>query len=166
MTDPPELGTRALVLALAMALLALVSWSTFANDVPSTTSPWSVAVVIPVAFWGEVVGVTFLPLAFLLWSVNLVAGKIQLPLRSIVLLSLLSLSCAIWFVTAWKYGIQYEGIRFTLFWAAVDVTLASMLCVLAVRFRRAPSWQKVLLFHWLLFAWSAWCAFPWLGEQI
>ena len=166
MGDVPNLNTRTILLVVGMALLAVVSWSTFANNVPSAGSPYSFAVVIPVFEGGKAFAVTVLPLAFLLWSVNLVAGETRLPIRSIALLLLLTFGCVAWFAAGWRYGVQYQGLELTAFWAAVNSVLISVMWLMAVRYRRKPSWYKTLLFHWVLFAWAAWCGFPWLGELI
>jgi hypothetical protein len=51
-------------------------------------------------------------------------------------------------------------------WTVVNVAIGVLLGMFAARVRRRPSRAKALLFHWLLFAWTAWCAFPWFGEGL
>jgi hypothetical protein len=49
----------------------------------------------------------------------------------------------------------------------INVAWMAALCLLLNRSSTAaPSFVRNLALHWVLFAWLAWYAFPYLGEQI
>jgi hypothetical protein len=159
------LATRATSIVFAMAALAIVSYGTFADNVPNVLSPFS----FPVVIWlfpsgGEVFAVMILPVLFLLWSLNLVSGRVEFPLRSAVLTVVLAAGSVAWFALGWSYGVKYQGIGLTVSWVGISLGLAVFLIVWARHLRQRPTWWRVLAFNWLLFAWPAWCGFPWLGE--
>jgi hypothetical protein len=60
--------------------------------------------------------------------------------------------------------VEYQGIGYVVGVAAINVLCWALLGVLAFRARRRPSYGRSLMFHTALFAWLAWCAFPYLGE--
>lgn len=166
MTEPPSLAIRTASIVIAMSLLAVLSWATIANRVPSALSPHSFAVVIPVFEGGSAFAVTVMPLLFVLWSVNLIDGRSDLPNRSVALFGVVSLGVLVWFVVGWSDGLEFTEPRVLIFWAVVNAVLFGLISVLVRRFRSCGSWWRTLLFQWLLFAWPAWCGFPWLGELI
>ncbi len=166
MMKPPSLKMRTAGMMAAMTFLAVLSRATFGSNVPTALSPYSFAVVIPLLQGGSAFAVMVMPFLFFLWSMNLVDGRSSLPVRSVVLSALVSVGVIIWFVIGWSNGIEYQGIRIVIFWAAVNAIFVVLMAILAIRFRSNSSWWRTLLFQWLLFAWPAWCGFPWLGELI
>ncbi len=104
------------------------------------------------------------PLLFLAWNPGLLRGQAQVPKRSLVLLMIATPLTVIWFVESWKYGLEYQGRHYTqAICVANGVWLASLWIILASRWHR-DSFVGNLAFHWLLFAWLSWYAFPYLGE--
>lgn len=156
----PTLPTRTLSVVVAIGLLAAVSWATMGG--PGFVAPGSFAVLILYFMGGQFLALSAAPTAFLLWSLNLLffSRPLRLPWRSLLLLLLMSLACLIWFVGGWRNGIDYGGLTFATFWAIFNALLAAALFFFARRLRRYPSWWGNLAFHWLLFAWPAYAAFP------
>jgi hypothetical protein len=112
--------------------------------------PW-IAVLIP-------------SLLFFAWNPGLFRGQALVPKRSLLLLMIATPLSVIWFIGSWKYGLEYQGRRYTYAICVVNgVWLAALWIILASRWRRI-SFAGNLLFHWLLFAWLGWYAFPYLGE--
>jgi hypothetical protein len=146
---------------LCLAVPALVS---FSAGQPTPLCPTPVLTVFPAFIFG--LGAMLVPVAlFFAWNPGLFRGQDSMPKRTHWLLGILiSLSLA-WFVGGWQWGVQYEGIRFVRIVAIVNAFWAVLFVVLFAFFRnRKPSFKINLLLHWLLFAWLAWYAFPYLGE--
>ena len=166
MTDPPPLGMRTAILVICMGCLAALSWSTISSNVPTALAPYSFAVVILVFEGGSAFAVTVMPLLFLLWSVNLVDGRPALPVRSVVLMGAICVGVVVWFLVGWSDGLIHQGVNVVVLWVLVNAALFALMTIMAFRFRARASWWRTLLFQWMLFAWPAWCGFPWLGEGI
>jgi hypothetical protein len=109
------------------------------------------AVVIPVLF-------------FFSWNPSLFRGQTKLPWRSLILLAVMTAVSVVWFTGGWKNGIEYQGARYTYAVCVANILWLVLLSTLLVRAWRKPSFVRNLLFHWILFAWVAWYAFPYLGE--
>lgn len=83
-----------------------------------------------------------------------------------MLLAILTGLSVIWFVGGWKFGMEYQGAEYTY---TVCILNALSICFLGLVF--ATNWGKEssfginLVLHWILFAWLAWIAFPYLGEM-
>ena len=88
----------------------------------------------------------------------------KLPKRTIILLGLLTGLTFVDCVLEWKYGVEYRGMRHTLLVYAINAVWLASLWYTVVRSQRQPSFKSNLFSHWLLFAWLAWYAFPYLGE--
>jgi hypothetical protein len=102
-------------------------------------------------------------LLFFAWSPGLFRGRVEIPMRSRALFAVTGLLTPIWFVIGWKYGRTYQS-RFLYLFCAMNVLWLLALWLILAHSRRRASFVCNLLFHWLLFAWLGWCAFPWLGE--
>jgi hypothetical protein len=113
---------------------------------------WSAAVIVP-------------PLLFFLWNPGLLRGESKLPKRSPWLLVAAIALSVIWFIVGWKDGLHYQGARHVYIVTATNVVWIGLLSVLFGWYRgQEPSFKLNLVFHWILFAWLAWYAFPYLGE--
>jgi hypothetical protein len=99
------------------------------------------------------------------WNPGLLRGETKVPKRSYVLLGIAAVLSTVWFVAGWSYGLEYQGARHV--WAVCVINIAWLLS-LGVLFGRTwkaqASFGTNLFLHWLLFAWLAWFAFPYLGE--
>jgi hypothetical protein len=119
--------------------------------------------------WGHAAAILVIPLPSLLfwgWSVQLFRGEATLPLRSVLLLLALAILSIVYFVASWNFGVQWQGYPHL-----VSVTLLNALALVALWWllraaRSKPLFRRSLTFHWALFAWLAWLAFPWLGEGL
>jgi hypothetical protein len=102
---------------------------------------------------------------FVVWNPRLFPGQDTVPKRSAVLLAIATLLDIVYFGIGWEDGIAFQGVVYTysvFIWNAMWMTC---LWLVLIRGRRAsPSFRTNLLFHWMLFTWFAWHAFPLLGE--
>ena len=101
-----------------------------------------------------------------MWNPGLLFGDGKIPKRTSVLLAILTVLSVAWFVAGWKFGMEYQGAEYTYTVCILNVT---SICFLALGFVRnwgkESSFSVNLVLHWILFAWLAWIAFPYLGEM-
>jgi hypothetical protein len=113
---------------------------------------YPIAAAVPVVF-------------FLVWNPHLLRGQANIPKRTYFLFAGLIVLTVVWFVVGWKFGLQYQGARFTYLVCAVNAAWIALLGLLFIRaWKGNPSFPRSLALHWLLFVWLAWYAFPYLGE--
>ncbi|MGA9545877.1 MAG: hypothetical protein WBQ85_20045 [Candidatus Sulfotelmatobacter sp.] len=103
-------------------------------------------------------------LLFFAWNPGLFRGQVRVPKRSLVLLVVATLFSVAWFTGGWKYGLEYQGRQYTYIICIMDGAWLAALWAILVACWRRTSFAGNLLFHWLLFAWLGWYAFPYLGE--
>jgi hypothetical protein len=131
--------------------------------------PWSAFVIIP-GFFLYSWHLTFFTLAiptllFFAWNPALFRGRNEMPRRTYGLYIALVVLSTAWFVSVWKDGVQFQGKQYTVAVCAFGAIWAAVLGVILWRYRRTNrSFAYNLAVHWALFAWLAWCAFPYLGE--
>jgi hypothetical protein len=152
-----------------LALLVPASIGLFASNVPSILGPFPALTVLPAfllsgqGMWRVAVAVP--TLCFFAWHPGLFRGDTKMPKRSYVLLIILILLAIADFVTSWNWGLQYQGAHYTHVVCAVNIAWVALLALAFARsWKRPPSFAYSLFLHWMLFAWLAWCAFPYLGE--
>ena len=157
---------RALTIAAAGALLFTASAGLLPSGIPTLVTPFPFITVIP-AFWlsGAYFLAVLIPSAlFLIWNPKLREGQAIMPRRSLILFGAAASLSALWFYGGWEFGVQYQGEIYTRYILAINLGwLAGILASLR-RYKRAPNFVNNLLFHWLLFTWLSWYAFPYLGE--
>jgi hypothetical protein len=130
---------------------------------PRPLSPMPMLVVIPTFVLH--VGAMFIPVAFFFaWNPNLFRGEATVPKRTYWLLGITILLNVAWFVSGWKWGVQFEGMRYVRIVGITNAAWAALLVALFAVFRKRESFKKNLFLHWMLFAWLSWYAFPYLGE--
>ena len=130
---------------------------------PRPLSPMPMLVVIPAFLFR--VGAVLVPIAFFFaWNPTLFRGQEIMPKRTYWLLGISILLNAAWFAGGWKWGVQFEGIRYVRIVGIVNAAWAALLVGLFAAFRKSGSFNKNLFLHWMLFVWLAWYAFPYLGE--
>jgi hypothetical protein len=156
--------------AAAIGAVALLSWLTILPGTPHVYAPLNFLVVIPAflsasMFQGSyMLAVAVVPLLFCLWCWPVLRGRTTLPTRSIVLLLLAVVLSAASLIFGGHYGVEYQGVGYVVGVAVINVVCWVVLVVLALLARRRSSFGYNLGFHAALFAWLAWCAFPYLGE--
>jgi len=102
---------------------------------------------------------------FLLWNPQLFRGETKVPRRSYLLLALLTVLTIVDLVLSWKWGMRYEGPKYTAAVSSVNIAWLAFLGLAFARTRKGTStFQTILFLNWMLFAWLSWYAFPWLGE--
>jgi len=148
---------------LALTIPAAIGLST---GVPTALGPFPAMTAVPALFVSSrIVGVVVPSLIFFAWNPGLFRGKNKLPKRSYGLLVVVTILSVIWLVVGWKDGLHYQGVEYvhkvcvgTVVWIALLGTL------FALYWTRESSFRLNLAVHWLLSAWLAWYAFPYLGE--
>jgi hypothetical protein len=152
-----------------LSLLIPASVGLLVSGVPTILCPFPTLTVLPafllsdLGLWKAAIAVP--TLCFFLWNPGLFRGEAKVPKRSYVLLIILILLGIADFVYGWKWGLQYQGSQFTHVVCAVNVIWAAFLAVAFARsWNESSSFRYSLFVHWMLFAWLAWYAFPYLGE--
>lgn len=126
---------RYLAGAMALTIVALLSWLTISPGWPRIYAPFNLLVMLPY-LWSssDILAVAVVPLFFAIWSWPVLHGDPALPTRSVVLLIFGVVLSAAWLLIGYRYGIQYAP--FT--WSASP---SSILCVgrysVYLRFSRA-----------------------------
>lgn len=145
-------------------LVPALFWLRF--DGPSALYPFPAFMFIPALFGLRQTAVVVPMLLFFIWNPELLQGNTVVPKRSYVLLIITTVLNAVWFVVGWKDGIAIQGPKYNYSVCTVNVVWIASLWMLYAYSRRAePSFKTNLLFHWMLFAWFAWYAFPFFGEM-
>jgi hypothetical protein len=154
------IGGLGLLIPSAMGLLV--------TGYPTILHPFPAITVLPAFFLASAhlwMAGTAVPIIFFFsWSPRLWQGETRVPKRSSVLLAAAAFLSIIWFVFGWKLGLHYQGPAYTYWVCAINVAWIVILAVSIARCQRANSFASNLIFHWLLFAWLGWFAFPYLGE--
>lgn len=162
---------RTSVGAAIVVVLALLSCLSVSPGTPQVYAPLNLVVLVP-AFWADelvrgafiYVAVAVVPLCFCLWCWSVLGGSVTLPARSVVLLVVAVALSAFSLIFGAHYGIEYQSVGYVVGVATINVICWVLLGGLAFLARRRPSFGHNLGFHAALFAWLAWCAFPYLGE--
>jgi len=160
------------IAGMGLLIPAAVGLGLFLPGAPTMFSPLPALTAIPALFlsdWHNLgnAAVILPMLLFFLWNLQLFRGEAKVPRRSYVLLALLAVLSAIDFVVSWKWGLQYEGPKFTVAVCSVNIALLAFLGLAFARTRKGTtSFTTSLFLHWMLFAWLGWYAFPWLGELL
>jgi len=165
--------TRSTVITLltSLGLVAPACIGLFLSGVPTIFSPFPALTTIPalmLAQWHLEYAAVLLPTAlFLLWNPQLFRAEGKIPKRSYALLALLAILSAVDFAVSWKWALKYQGPPFTAVICSINIAWVGFLGLSFRRtFKATTTFRTSLFLHWMLFAWLAWYAFPWLGELI
>jgi hypothetical protein len=146
-------------------VLVVVSAVTLLQGSPEVWAPWPTYMLIallvsgPLAFIGPSV-------LFLLWSKQLLRGESRLPYRSLMLLFLVGSLSLLYFYANWPEGIMRYGNGYVATVATVNTVFFVVLGALSLWAFSRPSFGVALLFHFMLFLWLGWFAFPYFGEGL
>ncbi len=152
-----------------------ISYSTFCASVTKIYSPYSLTVAIPILSLGAVFGgywIAFVlgsfcvPLVFMLWSLPLLKGQQQIPIRTKIASIALILLSLYYLGSSWSYGVAYQGKLHTVAMYLFNIITWVTLMVINFKNAKQPTYNSNFAFHWLLFAWLGWVAFPWFGELL
>ena len=156
-------------LGAGLGLIAPACAGAFATGVPTLICPLPLT-IMPAFFLASLSpALTYAAVAvpsvlFFTWNPHLFRGEPRLSIRSLILLAATTVCTAWWLVVGWRYGFKYQGAGYTYGICIMNTIWLAVLWVLYFRARRSPSFARNLQFSWLLFAWLAWYAFPYLGE--
>ena len=104
-------------------------------------------------------------LFYFIWHPGLFRGEARIPKRSYLLFVAVVALSVVAFLKAWDFGLEYQGARYMYVVAAVNMAWAVGLAAAFARaWKAAPSFKFSVVLHWMLFAWLAWYAFPWMGD--
>lgn len=150
----------------------MLSWITVLPGTPQVYAPCNALVVFPIFLLGDAVprgaafgiGFAVVPLLFCLWCWPALRGSTRLPIRSVILLLIAIALSALWLAGGYHYGVQYQSVGYVVGVAMINSICWVVLIALALLAHRHPSFGHNLGFHFALFAWLAWFAFPYLGE--
>jgi hypothetical protein len=154
-----------------LTLLIPASIGLFVSGVPTVLCPFPTLTFLPallLSSWGLQGTAVIVPvLLFFVWNPGLFRGEIGIPVRSYVLMAVLTVLSLVDFVASWKLGLRYQGAPYTYTVCAVNIMWVCLLGVLlAVGWKTKSSFKCNLILHWALFAWLCWYAFPYMGELI
>lgn len=167
MKNAMKVTARLLGIGIATLFLSLASWTSWNSAwLWNIAGPGSIVVFLFWALGGKLLAISAIPLAFLLWSRQLLRNDERIPVRSFFLFGGIVLASLVWFSAGWEYGLQYQRFPRLMQYVGTNIGFAVLLCLLAFCCRRHMSWWASLIFHWLLFVWIVWTAFPWLGERV
>lgn len=144
--------------------IAALSYATMAGPVPSILTPYSFTVVAPYFRVGRFGSILIWPIVFLLWGIPLFAKARNIPTQSALLASVLWILGLAWHAAGARTGVIHDGLLDVVVLAVLNVAVGSLLLWLYHSGRKAPSFASNFAFHWLIVAWLAWGAMPWLGE--
>lgn len=172
---PPQLTSRFVTLVCGIGLIvpASIGLGLFGSGAPTLISPLPALTIVPAFLFSGLFRdaslfkiVAVLPtLLFFAWNPNLLRGEAKIPKRSYVLFSTAIVLSAVYFIASWKWGIQYQGIRYVQTICAINLVWTGFVAfAFALSLKRSSSFGLNLFLHWILFAWLAWYAFPYLGE--
>jgi len=140
-------------------------------SLPTIVRPLALFIVIPEILlsewnWHFTEAAIALPtLLFFAWQPRLFRGETKIPTRSFVLFAAAASLNLVWFLKGWRYGIDFQGIEYTRAVAVINTIWALVVGLAFTQSRNGlRSFRFNLFLHWMLFAWLAWYAFPWLGE--
>lgn len=155
-----------LTLAAGIGLIAPASLGLLLAGVPTILCPFPFLTIMPAFLLGRVYALAVLvpTLLFFAWNPGLFRGQALLPKRSIVFLGVLTAFSGVYFVGSWRYGMQYQGSHFTYVVCFINIACLLLLWGAFIWRLGRSSFAANLLLHWMLFAWLAWYAFPYMGE--
>jgi hypothetical protein len=161
--------TGLVTLAVGLALAIPSSIGILVSNVPTVLCPFPLLISLPAMLLGGLNSwkVVIIPptLVFFLWQPGLFDGQAKIPKRSYWLFAVAAVLNVVYFISSWKWGLEYQGVKFTHSVCIINIVWVVFLgLALAMNRRRTPSYGVNLFLHWALFAWLAWYAFPYLGE--
>jgi hypothetical protein len=166
MVTEPEVRTATLMMLVGAAGIAALSYATMAGNVPTLLTPFSFTVVTPFFRVGRLGSILIWPTVFLLWGLPLFAKARAIPSKSAVVAGILWGLGLVWLAIGARTGVVHEGALMVGGLAVLDLGLGGLLLWLYRKDRKAPAFANNYAFHWLVVAWLAWGAMPWLGEGL
>ncbi len=150
-------------------MVAFASIGLLSAGVPTIYCPMPTLTVLPalvLSQWRLHATAVLVPLVlFVVWSPGLLINRqSSFPKRTVGLIAALSVLTVVDFLLEWKRGVQFHGFEHTIAVCFINALWLGLLWWVTLRAVRRPSFEAILLTHWLLFIWLSWYAFPYLGE--
>ena len=141
------MNSRLLVIAAGLCLLIPAWVGLFSSGVPILYSPLPTLTILPafmLSRWHLESLVILIPsIFFFLWSPGLLLNqKPNVPKRTIALLGLLTILAVVDFGFGWKYGMQYQGSRYTIGVGIINVVWLVFLWWTVIHCRSQPSQRE------------------------
>jgi hypothetical protein len=154
-----------LTLVAGLGLLIPASIGLLGSGAPTLLCPFPALTVLPAFLLLAKAAIAVPTLLFFAWHPGLFRGEPRVPTRSYALFIVAAILSVIYFVESWKWGLEYQGPRFTHVVCIVNIACVAFIGLAFARsWKRASTFKYSLFVHWILFAWLAWYAFPYLGE--
>jgi hypothetical protein len=154
----------------AAGLLIPASAGLLLSGVPTVLCPLPATTVFPAFFlsqWHLSKSAIIVPtLLFFAWCPPFFTGDASIPKRSRLLFwTIVALNIA-YFALNWKAGVHYQGARYVTVITLMNLGWAGFLSLGLVKQGGSTIGRSYssLVWHWTLFAWLAWYAFPYMGE--
>jgi hypothetical protein len=156
---------RLLTILAGLSLFVPVLFEHLSRGNESLLYPFPALVIIPLFLGLGRIAFAVPAVLFFVWNLRLFQGGATVPKRSYVLLIGATFASAFYFIGSWKYGLEYQGTSYTHGVLTFNIIwIASLWLMFVYAWKSKPSFATNLLVHWLLFAWLAWYAFPFMGE--
>ncbi len=157
---------KLLTIAAGLSLLIPVLFWLFSKQGPSLLYPFPALMFIP-SFLLRRAAVLVPVLLFFAWNPGLFGGQAKVPRRSYILLIAATVLSVVWFAVGWRDGLAVQGAKYNYVISGINALWIVVLWLLFSRSRKGePSFGTNLAVHWVMFAWLAWYAFPFMGELI
>lgn len=170
---PNNLAFRqsAIISLVAGFLLAVPAWlGLFVSGVPTLISPFPIITSLPALLIAyrihlSVHLVLIIPVVlFFVWNPRLFSGECKAPMRTVILLGICTVLMFYWFFADWSFAVRYHGGPYVHGVLVINAVWLVILWVIWILGWPNSSFYGNLFWHWALFAWLSWCAFPYLGE--
>jgi hypothetical protein len=157
---------KLLTIAAGLSLLIPVLFWLFAKEGPTLLYPFPALMFIP-SFLLRRTAVLVPVVLFFVWNPGLFGGEAKIPRRSYILLIAATVLSVLWFAVGWRDGLAVQGAKYNYEISGINALWMVLLwLVFSWSRKEQPSFRTNLVVHWVMFAWLAWYAFPFMGELI
>lgn len=105
-----------------------------------------------------------LPTCYLVMS--LLSKKKYYPISFGFIVTVVALTNTYFFIHAWSYGLQYQGLIYTIFIAFLNFICFFLVYTLLYQYKKGNKFIFIYIANFLLMLILTFVAFPWLGESI
>jgi hypothetical protein len=172
--SPPNFRSvmaRLAVICVCIALPILAAIIGWANGMV-WWSPGPLLLVLPIFFFDEWAIewpyatwlIPSVPFVILTAPIAFRSNNQNLPIRSIVLLLIATLTTIYWFATSTSYIGKYQSMTYFVGGAVSNAAIIGVLWGMWLALRNRFNFALVLVWNLILVCWLFWLAYPWLGE--